>query len=67
MGPSVFAPFTGFGLGSLVFSGALTLGQADGLALFGPAALVTAAAIPLLRGEARRKAPWGPRDQRTSP
>jgi hypothetical protein len=58
MGLNVFTPFTGFGLGSLIFSGTLGLGLAGGLALFGAAALVAAAAaIPLFRGEVHRKAP----------
>lgn len=54
MGLNVFTLFTGFGLGSLIFSGTLGLGLGGGLALFGAAALVAAAAaIPLFRGEVR--------------
>lgn len=52
MGLNVFTLFTGFGLGSLVFSAALVFGLGTALALFGAAALVAAAvAVPLFRGE----------------
>jgi predicted MFS family arabinose efflux permease len=53
MGLNVFALFTGFGLGSLLFSGVLRLGLGGAFALFGAAALVAAVvAIPLFRTEA---------------
>lgn len=52
MGLNVFALFVGFGIGSLLFSGALQLGLGIALILFGGAAVVGAlAAIPLFRTE----------------
>lgn len=57
MGLNVFTLFTGFGLGSLVFSGALLLGLGMALALFGAvSSLAAAAAVPLFRGEVPRTA-----------
>ena len=54
MGLNVFALFVGFGIGSLVFSGALQLGLGIALLLFGGAAVVGAlAAVPLFRTETR--------------
>lgn len=56
MGLNVFALFTGFGLGSLVFASTLKLGLGAALMLFGVTALLAAGlAAPLFRGEARRK------------
>ena len=52
MGLNVFALFTGFGIGSLLFGEALRLGFAEALAIFGAVQLVAAvAAIPLFRSE----------------
>ena len=52
MGLNVFALFTGFGIGSLLFGEALRLGFAEALAIFGVVQLVAAfAAIPLFRSE----------------
>lgn len=52
MGLNVFTLFTGFGLGSLVFSAALVLGLTTALALFGAVAVLAAvAAVPLFRAE----------------
>ncbi|MFB6235875.1 MAG: MFS transporter [Halopenitus sp.] len=52
MGLNVFALFVGFGLGSLVFSGALQFGLNTALVLFGVAAVIAAlVAVPLFRGE----------------
>jgi predicted MFS family arabinose efflux permease len=57
MGMNVFVLFTGFGLGSLVFSGTLGLGLGWGMALFGAAALLAAAAaVPLFNDEVPREA-----------
>lgn len=54
MGLNVFALFVGFGVGSLVFSGALQFGLGVALVLFGSAAMVGAlAAVPLFRDEVR--------------
>ena len=54
MGLNVFALFVGFGIGSLVFSGALQFGLGIALILFGVAALIGAlAAVPLFRTETR--------------
>lgn len=51
-GLMAFALFTGFGLGSLLFQGALTWGFSAALIVFGCAALVAAAvAVPLFRTE----------------
>jgi predicted MFS family arabinose efflux permease len=52
MGLNVFVLFVGFGLGSLVFSGALQFGLGVALLLFGMAVIVAAlAAVPLFRRE----------------
>ena len=52
MGLNVFALFVGFGIGSLVFSGALQLGLGIALILFGAAAVIGAlVAVPLFRAE----------------
>lgn len=52
MGLNVFALFTGFGLGSLLFGVALQLGLGVALALFGTVQLGAAvAALPLFRSE----------------
>jgi predicted MFS family arabinose efflux permease len=52
MGLNVFALFTGFGLGSLIFNVALQLGLEAALVVFGVVALVAAtAAAPLFRAE----------------
>lgn len=52
MGLNVFALFVGFGIGSLVFSGALQLGLTLALILFGAVAVVGAlVAVPLFRRE----------------
>lgn len=58
-GLMAFALFTGFGLGSLLFQGALTLGFSAALIVFGCAALVAAAvAVPMFRTERpQRKLP----------
>lgn len=54
MGLNVFALFVGFGIGSLVFSGALQVGLAVALLLFGGTAVVGALiAVPLFRSEVR--------------
>lgn len=51
-GLMAFALFTGFGLGSLLFQGALTFGFTAALIIFGCAALVAAAvAVPMFRTE----------------
>ncbi len=65
MGLNVFTLFTGFGLGSLLFSGALRLGLGRALVIFGTAAFLAAAlAVPLFRAEGR---PGGaPRSPRAS-
>ena len=48
MGLNVFTLFTGFGLGSLVFSGVLQFGLGIALAVFGTVALLAAMlAVPL--------------------
>lgn len=52
MGLNVFALFTGFGVGSLLFGSALHLGFAEGLAIFaGVQAVAGLAAIRMLRAE----------------
>ena len=52
MGLNVFALFTGFGLGSLLFAAALPLGLGAALGLFGALQLVIAfVAIPLFANE----------------
>lgn len=52
MGLNVFALFTGFGLGALVFAGALQFGLESALVAFGLVALTGAtAAAPLFRSE----------------
>jgi len=52
MGLNVFTLFTGFGLGSLIFSGALRFGLDTAYLLFGAVALVAALfAVPLFRSE----------------
>ena len=52
MGLNVFALFTGFGLGSLLFSRVLRLGLNEALLIFGVVALAAAVAgMPLFRGE----------------
>lgn len=52
MGLNVFTLFTGFGLGSLIFSGALRFGLESAYLLFGAAAMVAALlAVPLFRSE----------------
>lgn len=52
MGLNVFALFTGFGVGSLLFGEALRLGFAEALAIFGVVQVVAGfAAIPLFRSE----------------
>lgn len=54
MGLNVFTLFTGFGLGSLVFSGTLRLGLNAAYLVFGGAALLAAMlALPLFRSEQR--------------
>jgi len=60
MGLNVFCLFTGFGLGSLLFSEALTLGFDDALAIFAAVQLAAAlAAIALFRSEtAVGPRPW---------
>jgi len=59
MGLNVFALFTGFGLGSLLFGEALRLGFGEALSIFGAVQLAAAfAAIPLFRFEIT---PAGPR------
>lgn len=59
MGLNVFALFTGFGLGSLLFGEALRLGFGEALAVFGALQLIVAlASILLFRFET---APAGPR------
>ncbi len=53
MGLNVFTLFTGFGLGSLLFSSVLDLGLGGALLLFGGLELLLSlVAIPLFRGEA---------------
>jgi hypothetical protein len=53
--------FTGSGLGSLLFAGALSLGLAAALMLFGTmAVLMAAAAVPVFRGESSPPAPAAP-------
>lgn len=57
MGLNVFTLFTGFGLGSLVFSGFLRLGLSTAYVSFGVAALLAAVlAIRLFRSEGRPQA-----------
>ncbi len=52
MGLNVFCLFTGFGLGSLLFGEALTLGFGEALAIFSAIQVAAAiAAIPLFRSE----------------
>ena len=52
MGLNVFALFTGFGIGSLLFGEALRLGFGPALAIFSAAQVgATVAAIPLFRSE----------------
>ena len=54
MGLNVFTLFTGFGLGSLVFSGVLRFGLGVAFAVFGAVALGAALlAVPLFRTETR--------------
>lgn len=54
MGLNVFTLFTGFGIGSLVFSGVLQIGLGNAFMVFGTVALLTAMlAIPLFRSEKR--------------
>lgn len=54
MGLNVFALFTGFGLGSLVFGGLVDLGFSRALLIFGAVEFLAAlAAIPLYRSENR--------------
>lgn len=54
MGLNVFVLFTGFGLGSLLFSAALRSGLGPAFVIFGAGALLAAAlAIPLFRAEHR--------------
>lgn len=57
MGLNVFALFTGFGLGSLIFAYVLRLGFGAAFVLFGGVLLCAAlAAVPLFRSEIRRAA-----------
>ena len=66
MGLNVFTLFTGFGLGSLVFSAALVLGLTTALALFGAVAVLAAvAAVPLFRAEVPDAATSEGQDQRS--
>ena len=52
MGLNVFLLFTGFGLGSLMFGAALTLGFGRALTWFGVVVIIGAAiAVPLFRDE----------------
>lgn len=68
MGLNVFILFTGFGFGSLVFSGVLGLGLGVALALFGAAALLAAAAAePLFGDETPRAAAPNVGDRPTPP
>ncbi len=56
MGLNVFTLFTGFGLGSLLFSSVLDLSLGGALLLFGGLELLLSlAAIPLFRGETPRR------------
>lgn len=60
MGLNVFTLFTGFGLGSLIFSAAMALGLRAALIVFGAAALLAAGgAVPLFRAETARRAQAG--------
>lgn len=55
MGLNVFTLFTGFGIGSLVFTAAMALGLRGAFVIFGAVALVAAgAAVPLFRAETTR-------------
>lgn len=58
IGLNVFALFTGFGLGSLLFGEALRLSFGEALSIFGAVQLAAAfAAIPLFRSEITPAAP----------
>ena len=57
MGLNVFMLFTGFGLGSLLFGGALHLGLGTALAIFSAVQLPAALAAILLFRSERRQAP----------
>lgn len=68
MGLNVFTLFTGFGVGSLIFSGLLGLGLAVALALFGTAELLAAlSATRLFRGEVSSAASRDSRGSRPRP
>jgi predicted MFS family arabinose efflux permease len=58
MGLNVFTLFTGFGIGSLVFTAAMALGLGGALIVFGAVTLLAAgAAVPLFRDETARRSP----------
>jgi predicted MFS family arabinose efflux permease len=61
MGLNVFTLFTGFGLGSLLFGAALSLGFGPALALFSAVQLAAAvAAVAVFRAETARRSPTTP-------